>query len=72
MLLIENVVPRLGRPCVTRRAQFLKVQRDLRRVMLYYAVPESGKHSDTSYISVRTPQFFCKYYDHVKYKTRNT
>ncbi len=40
--------------------------------MLYYAVPESGKHSDTSYISVRTPQFFCKYYDHVKYKTRNT
>jgi len=40
--------------------------------MLYYAVPETGKHSDISYISVRTPQFFSKYYDHVKYKTRNT
>jgi hypothetical protein len=40
--------------------------------MLYCAVPESRKYPTIPYILVRTPQFFSKYYDHVKYKTRNT
>ncbi len=40
--------------------------------MLYYAVPESGKQHATSYTPVHSPQFFSKFYDHVKYKTRNT
>ncbi len=40
--------------------------------MLYYAVPEISKRSSTKYTSVQPPQFFSNYYDHVKYKTRNT
>ena len=40
--------------------------------MLYYAVPEIGKHPNISYTPVRTPQFFSKYNDHVYYKTRNS
>lgn len=33
--------------------------------MLYYAVPEIGKHCNASYTPVRPPQFFSKYNDYV-------